>query len=565
MQRLAYVARNESESKPCVDMMDYLLAMTSDPVSEELRAVERQVDAHYKENLLTRRPFAEACGYFCEELMFLPLLKEGADTVSHYGARADNVIQHAKTPIKWLRAACPAGGTIRRKYDEQTYEAAWKLSELGLAYLSFEGAFSNATAGLLKLTLDGQRIRVSGQLRDDYRFEAYDRLLSPRMKELDVEAVDESFLMQLDASVQVRRASFTYGLNPKIVQAGLEALSPAIVPRFSLPDDWKFPAFSLAEFRQVASVLWTLAFMHFRARFIAASQGCEGVGVSNALIVMSRDEIGQRVRRYSHLSEAVVSAVLRVLTYGECGQLNPDPALQPIIPASPSTVGLSPSIVLNSSMERNLSVLLNRMPEERQAYTVRSQDRESSMRAGLIDSLGLPGIRFWFGNVPEWGTASQIDLVVISDIDKHCLILELKSFIAPAEPREIRERSEEIAKGVSQIQRRMEANKINPDTLHAVLSTTPGYRLSWAVVSENSIGTPDVQHSGIPVVNAEHFCAKFRCNPSLAACTRWLDAGEYLPKEGVDYKVHLLDDTVGAWTLEWWALELLTEDFIMKE
>src|SRR5690242_13620309 len=135
--------------------------MPDESVSDELRAAEREIDHQYSQNLLMQLPFAEACGYFliiCEELTFLPLLKEPSENPNHEFALADNMIQHAKAPIRWLKQACPAGGAVRQAYDEEMYEAAWDLSKLGLAYLSFEAAFSNATVGLLKLTLDGQRI-----------------------------------------------------------------------------------------------------------------------------------------------------------------------------------------------------------------------------------------------------------------------------------------------------------------------------------------------------------------------------------------------------------------------
>ena len=45
----------------------------------------------------------------------------------------------------------------------------------------------------------------------------------------------------------------------------------------------------------------------------------------------------------------------------------------------------------------------------------------------------------------------DVDLAIISDSEKMCLLLELKWFIDPAEAREIIEKSEEIEKGISQV------------------------------------------------------------------------------------------------------------------
>jgi hypothetical protein len=542
--------------------------MANQFVSEELRAVERDVDAHHLQNHLMGRPFAEACGHFltfCEELMFLPLVRERDENQHDEGAHADNLITHVKAPIRWLKRACPPGGVFRPNYNEDLYTAAWELSKLGMAYLSFEGAFSMATAGLLTLTLDGNRVRASGPLRNDLRFEAYDRLVSPSLGPVEVNAVDVSFLHRLDASVHIRDDSFTYELNPSIVQAGLEALRPVIAARFVLPLDWTFPAFSLAEFRLVASVLWTLAFIHFRARFVAASAGCPGLGISRALLVMEQSEIQQRLRRYCRISETAISAILETLTYGSRSQLNPDPALQPIIPVTSSTVAISPSILLNSSIERNFAVLLNRMPVERLAYTTLSQTKEAAMRNQLIEALSFSQFRFWSGSIGHWGAASEVDLVLVSDDERQCLVLELKSFIAPAEPREIRERSQEILKGIMQIQSRMDMNSRYPQALRTTLSIANDYRISWAVVSETSIGTPDIQCPHIPVVNASHLVARLRRDQRLTACTRWLEGRQYLPIESIDYEALVVEDTIGKWSLEWWALKGLTEDFVMKD
>jgi hypothetical protein len=443
------------------------------------------------------------------------------------------------------------------------FEAAWRLSELSMEYLSFESAFTYATFGLVTLALDGNTIKSSGPMRDDARFDAYDRLTlhSARVLHSD-EQTAQSFSELVARSVHVRGDWFDYELNPRIMRTGLEILGPIIDGRFILPDDWQLPRFTLRQFAQVSRVLWVLAFIHFQARMAAAMQRCHALGFARALVLMEKGELVRRVRRYSGVSNDAVVAILDDLTYGARSQSNPDPALQPIIPLLPSKVAISPNLLMNSSMERNLSVLLNRLPEERRAYAALSQGREGASREGLIDSLSGMQFRFWYGQVPQWGGASDIDLAIVSDVERHCLILELKSFIAPAEAREIMDRSEEIRRGVVQVRDRMEMTRVLPQPLRMLLGVDERYGVTWAVASETSIGAAYVQSPDVPVINTAHLSAKLRQDPSLAACCRWLENRGYLPTEGVHYQAVGVEARIGKWTLEWYGIRGLIEDYV---
>ena len=89
--------------------------------------------------------------------------------------------------------------------------------------------------------------------------------------------------------------------------------------------------------------------------------GYNSAGYARALVVMERDELIARLRRYLSLDEPMVRDVIEELTFGrrvEC----PDIALQPLVPLEPCYYGWAPSLVMNSSFERNLFVLLNKLP-----------------------------------------------------------------------------------------------------------------------------------------------------------------------------------------------------------
>lgn len=536
--------------------------MAGDHVSKELRAVEDEIDSYYRTNPLAHLPFAEAAWYFlafCEEIHVRDILREPEQPMHEQVATADNVIVHAKRPMLWLRTTCSPGGSIPPPLDDKLYEAAWNLSELGMEYLAFESAFTYASSGLVSLELEGDRIKTSGPMRNDSRFDAYDRLRGTHPTPIEVE--DTQFLTDILPSVQVQGNSFKYDLNPKIVKAALEALAPVIADRFVLPGEWILPRFTLEQFGKVARVLWVLAFLHFQARLAAIFQGCEALAMARALLIVDRNDLVRMARRYSGVELTAVSAILEDLTYGS-RQTSPDPALQPIIPLRSSFVAIAPNLLMHSSLERNLAVLVNRLSEEKRAYAALNKEREVVSRKKLEVGTITLDLRFWHGQVPDWGRASDIDLAIVSDSQRQCLILELKSFIDPAEPREIQDRSEEIKRGIQQIVTRREMAAVKPEPLHKVLNVDIGYRITWAVASETSIGAAYVQSSDVPVVNTSHLLEKLKQTRDLAACCQWLEKREYLPVSGVHYEEVESEATIGKYTVEWYSIRLLVDTFL---
>ncbi len=512
--------------------------MPSDPVSLDVRAAEREIDSEYMSNPLVARSFGEAAWYFlafCEDRLVAPTLKEAAGdrelNPHERTALADQVLNHAKWPLRWLRQSCPPGGRIPVAYDDDVYGAAWELSKLALDYLTFETVFTYASLGLARLDLDQQKVVATGPFRDDTRYEAYDRLadLDEHGEEFDLSSIAEL----VHEGVRVDGDRFSYPMNPRIVRDVLAAAES-----------------KLAE---------VLASIHHVSRLIAAGRGCIGMGYSNALIVMGHDELLRRLIRYTNLGEERVRAIVNEMTYGWGAVTSPDPALQPLVPLTDSKIAWAPTLLLTNAFERNLVVLLNRSPDARRAYARLSTKKEDLLRTRLTQDLAGLGFRFWNGDIPGWTEAPDIDFAIISDTERSCLLLELKSFIAPAEPREIRDRSEEIARGIAQIKARRSLAESRRDDLCRALGVRPDYEFGWAVASETSVGAGWVQDEAVPVVRASHLVQKLRDARLLRATCSWLARREHLPVEGQDYETVPVTVRIGSWSLDWHAIRGLRE------
>ncbi len=84
-------------------------AMAKDLVPEDLRKAEKEIDFHYVANPLAHQPWARAGWYFlafCEEIVLYEVIRQDQRTSHGYAAIADNLIVHAKWPLRWLSQAC---------------------------------------------------------------------------------------------------------------------------------------------------------------------------------------------------------------------------------------------------------------------------------------------------------------------------------------------------------------------------------------------------------------------------------------------------------------------------
>ena len=357
---------------------------------------------------------------------------------------------------------------------------------------------------------------------------------------------------------------FTYKLNERLVRLALQFANVSLGRGPSLPGDWKFSRYTVGDFQRCARVLRALCFIHVFAR-VQAAPFTPACGYKDSLIIVGTNELHKQLRKHTRLSASVVSALVEDLTYGSRGIRFPDPPLQPLMPLLSNRYVIAPHLILNSSMERNFAVLMNRIPEERQIYSGLSSAREQLSRLRIINALSGLRIRHWHGTVQGWGRSSEIDLALMDRTSKSCLLLELKSFVAPAEPREILERSQEIAKGIEQVQKRKRLAVSKPAPLLRVLGIDDGWNLGWAVVAETSVGSASVQVNDVPVVRTGDLIRKIKNNNGLHGIGKWMQSRAYLPTEGEHYAVLSLEHKIAGWTLKWNGVHILSSTSYQRE
>ena len=297
------------------------------------------------------------------------------------------------------------------------------------------------------------------------------------------------------------------------------------------------------------------------ARLLAVQSGDFSAGIASSLLVMSRAALSAKVLRYSNLARKVAIAIIEDMTLGARGisLTEADPTLQPLIPLNEERYAIVPQLWINSAAERNFVALINRLPKDKAIYLSLVQDKEAVMRERIVDALNRPVWRYKFGRVLS-GRLPDIDLAIIDPANRCCLLLELKWFLDPAEPRELLEKSEEIRKGIAQLSRLKKALQQKDASLLNRLEIESDYSIGYVVISENWIGYSTAQDPEIPVVREHHVTKKLQSSENLSVTLDWLSQRKYLPQEGIHYRFVEDISQVGSWRLRWYALESLVKE-----
>jgi len=528
-------------------------------ISDEVRRLETLLDGACLSNPLLKLGRAQATWQylaFCEDMLLKELSNED-NSSQRTSMFTDMLVNNMRYPIRWIWNHCKNVGHVSRNWNDANYEAAWKLMEVAGEYSPFETAFIYGSAGHLDLKANGNEILPSRFLTD-LRYEAYDRLLSCDRGSEEKADPKELFLAVAN-TVKVKGDRFTYPLNHKIVAFAKDVMRPVDNDSLVLPTNWQLPDFSFGEFQSVISTTRAIAMVHHFARVIAARKGCDGMGIRDSVFVTGQYDFVQRLKNYTGMDASKIEIIVRILTYGNSGVRNPDPALQPYIPLNEGRIAISPSLWIGIDAERNFCVLCNRLENLRTHYSRLSEDRSTLMKAELERRLGASGLRFWSGSIPGRTDLPDVDLAIIDDSANVCLVLELKSFIEPAEPREIIDRSKEITKGISQSKKLRGFHGQEPSVLPALTGVNPITSMYFGVVSQNSIGTEVVQDETVFVVQFSHIVKRI-LTEGLAATAQWLTARAYLPIAGQHFERVETDHEIAGVRLHWYAIRPLVTD-----
>jgi hypothetical protein len=538
--------------------------VTRHPMTQEQRftdidAVEAEIDLAFAANPLLDAGYAQAVWTLLSqnEDAYMRAVHELSDPVS-LELFTDLRLNALTYPLRVCYLKAPtAHNKLATDLKDGDYKAArdW-LEQACHGYYSFCAIFPLWRRKLLNIDILGDdRITASYVVPRDRAYEVYNRLLTKEARHeskepIPTERIAEEVMANTTRGVDWFRINFSPPLVAKLV-AGIE---PLMGPRHLLPSGWAFDGFTLGDFKRIFITVQAMLWGWMIARNVVAASGMPGMGYRSSVWVVSHDELRARLRRYTDVGASVIERVITLLTFGACDVRDPDIAIQPLIDLRNGSYALSPFVWLNTHAERNLCVLLNQIPTQREIYERVKNEKESMLNEELEEFLLPLGLYSRSGEVD----GTDVDIAIIDRAARICLCLELKWFIEPAEVREGQERTKELRRGIQQA-RKIWNLYLSADErlLSDILQIDSSYRFAVAVASVNWIGHADAQDSDVPIVKVWHLMRRISDTRSLEGVLDWLANREYLPREGSDFEIQPVDIQCGKWSCEWYVIKPL--------
>jgi len=523
--------------------------------------IEKDIDHVFAANQLKKEYYAQAAWTLLSQTEDAYL--KALHTPSHEEELhifVDLRLNSLTYPLRVCYKECPThSGKFTNELIDAHYQLAWDWLNLAdHGYYNFCSIFPLWHRGKIEIVIEGNRLTVKHIAKGERAYEAYNRLIRKDAKPESAALLTSANIADLVlANTSYGKDWFKVNFNPRLVEQLVSAMQPIVGPRHSLPAGWTFDGFTLDQYKKILITNQAMLWGWTIARNVLASEGLQGLGYRSSVWVVSSNELFNRLRRYTGIEMAAIRKVLALATFGSSGIRNPDIATQPLIDLRNGFFALSPFVWLNTNAERNLCVLLNQIPEQRQIYDRLKNDKESLLKAEMSEFLDPLGFDTRSGELD----GTDLDFAIIDRKTKDCLCLELKWFIEPAEIRESQERAAELKDGVEQAKKiRTLYERRDTRLISGILDIDPSYSFMTAVASVNWIGHSDAQDPDTPIVKVWHLLHRIKDSGSLRSAMEWLSTRDYMPKEGMDFAIVPVEISCGNWSCEWYGIKPLLVD-----
>ena len=524
-------------------------------MSEDLvKQTEKEIDAEIHNNPLLDLNYAQAMWTLLSVVEDHNLKIHHIDKMPHeiLTVYVDVLINKLSHPLRAIHFRNkPTSTTVEKTLIDDHYGWANDWLDRAESYDCYCSIIPLWHRGKIPLSVEGNVLITNDWKTYPLEYEVYNRLVRKDGSKLEKILDPNELMPDLMSRVKYDATSFELNLNPRLAKLLIATYSKASVDRYTLPDSWRTSAFTFGEFKAVFNAIQAILYGRFLVRAILAGEMAEH-GFAHSVWMVTPSELCARLVRYTRVKKDTVHMILEYLTFGQMNINFPDIATQPLVDLRNGYLALSPFIWNNSNAERNLCVLLNQIEEEREIYSRLTLEKENLLCREIEQELSGLGYEFARGDLGD----TDLDFAIIDRQEKACICLELKWFIEPAEIREIIQRSEELAKGVSQAKKILRKYLDNDKRLiEQVLNIDSSYVFAVGVGSRNWIGHFDVQDEDVPIIKVKHFLEKIKELGSLKAGLTWLNGREYLPKVGVDYEVVLAESKLGKWSTTWYGIK----------
>ncbi len=274
--------------------------------------------------------------------------------------------------------------------------------------------------------------------------------------------------------------------------------------QWELGEDWSLGGYTVSEFREFWIALLAICWIHNVVCFFS---GGKGGALESVVKAMSCHGWQSEISRRSGLNIETAAAILKDLVYDpalyESGNKQPDVTCQPFFCLRGEFLALSNQLVMLSNAERNLWDLISIIRPE--IHSRLRNEKEALWLRELFPKLETYGLRALGPIKLEYeNKRSDLDLLVIDDVQRFGLGLQLKWLNHPDRIRDVKYADSELLKGLDQAELAREWLNSRPVKLNEVTGISANemktYEFQTAVLSKNTLGSTDTIREGFPIL-----------------------------------------------------------------
>lgn len=262
----------------------------------------------------------------------------------------------------------------------------------------------------------------------------------------------------------------------------------------TLPDNWKFEHFTIAEYKGFWIAITALCYVHF---FACLSVQDPSIRLKNSTIIQSLDNIIKYVVSQTTMDRDKVETIVNYITFNP-QKRNADIMYQPIVRIEQDKLIIAPMLFMGSRPERNLLAVVSSKHDSE--YSREVNDLEGLMVSEIesyITSADVVKHRHLRDDLPD------IDFAVYDRSSKSAMVFETKWFAAADSSKEVYAKEDEITHGCEQIESIMAyAMSDRIRFFRQVFGVYDGdtIDLFCCVVAKHNIRT---QHKYVPVIDLD--------------------------------------------------------------
>jgi len=448
-------------------------------------------------------------------------VKLGIKSLDEYLLEEQSVYDTMKYLIYWIYTESPEGGRFTLTEDlhiEKTYPAI----ELARNYSMIHDSVVAAQKGWMTLEIHKKQKLISFRYSDPakgvlFALKFFNHLIRANKRITELIKKDESYKIMLEAldqlsnSVRITKDNeLKYNTNEFILRTMEESLRKSLEKGFILSDSWSIEAYSVRDFRLIWIQLAKLSQIHIFAFNMSLQKFKNNkLGYNNSIFRINKNVLIDYIKKYSGLSKEVIARVIKDLTY-DPKILYIDIIQQPLIEISKNEIYFSPNLILGSLIDRNLQVLLTKLPYRQKEYDRLKNLKEEKMINDITVQLRInefeyrPKIKLKENN----RVITDIDILIWDRSHKNFLIIELKWFYGADSTQEVYNHDIQFYEGITKTKNALEYlynhfEKI--ESLIKIPSSKGSKNIYGVIVSKMGTPSPFIKDPNFPVIKEEDF------------------------------------------------------------